>query len=538
MRHSLVFAFLLVASPLAAQATLLEVSGSSSGGFGSVVDLIGDANGDGVCDLLISSPYDSTGTPFEAGSASVYSGADASVLYTVRGTDGRAHMGRGASAVGDVNADGYADFVVAAPDDDLPRMRDGGRVLVFSGRDGSLLREHLATRLAESFGWSCAEIGDVDEDGHADVMASAPGAVTPGGQWVGAVRIFSGADGHLLVRAYGDHVARLLGSYPIHGLGDIDGDGKPDFIARQVELVRVFSGADGHEIRRHAYPTDSFLVLSGGLDANGDGFNDYLIGHAAFDDSHGRVQVFSGVDGTLLRELVGERSVLALGSSVLGLGDLDGDGYGDLATGVPYANTLPLQQSGEVRAYNGHTGAEIARVSGSRAGDRLGAVDLGGGRDFSGDGLPDLVVATIGRPLVQVLSLVPRGLEPFGTGTPGCAGELSLLANASPTVGSTGFTMHLSGVGEDVTSLLMSDVPDLAGTTRYNALFHVNGARILSRTLLPAADPHRSLAVGFPIPADPLLHGLTYYFQGVSFFPSGACSRRISTTRGLRLTFQ
>ena len=98
--------------------------------------------------------------------------------------------------------------------------------------------------------------------------------------------------------------------------------------------------------------------------------------------------------------------------------------------------------------------------------------------------------------------------------------------------------MHVSHAGEVVTSLLLADVPDVAGAPLYNALFHVDVARILARTQLPIPDAHGSLAVPFPIPLDPGMVGLSYYFQAVTFFGDGRCTRRIATTPGLKLTFQ
>jgi len=144
----------------------------------------------------------------------------------------------------------------------------------------------------------------------------------------------------------------------------------------------------------------------------------------------------------------------------------------------------------------------------------------------------------------KVLSFVPRGLAPFGPGSPGCAGELRLLANGVPSVGNASFAFHLSAAGDEVTSLLMGDTLDVAGTLRYGARFHLDplplppALGILTRTQLPLPDPRRAIVAPLPIPADPALLGLSYGFQGISFFHAGACTQRIASTPGLRLTFQ
>ena len=84
----------------------------------------------------------------------------------------------------------------------------------------------------------------------------------------------------------------------------------------------------------------------------------------------------------------------------------------------------------------------------------------------------------------------------------------------------------------------MSDRSVPAGVPLYHTLFHLDPARILSRTQLPAPDAQGSIVAAIPIPPDATLLGLTSYFQAVSFFPAGTCARRIATTPGLSLTFQ
>ena len=407
----------LLAVPASAQSSLFEVSGS-----GMPVDLLGDANGDGIGDFLVSQPYAENGALVDAGCVSVYSGADGSVLRTLYGADARSHFGQGASAVGDVNGDGSGDFAVGAPDEDVPQKHDAGKVRIFSGLDGSVLHERNGARLAEFFGTVCAGVGDIDGDGRPDVLVSAPGAIAPDGTWGGALRILSGADGRLLLQVFGDHAANLLGQGSAAGLGDVDGDGRPDFGGVQQSTIRVFSGADGHEIRRHEFgsPLDTFF-LAGGLDANGDGFADYVMGHRLWP---GWVEVRSGRDGTVLLRLVGDDQGQI--RSALGLRDIDGDGYGDVAIGLPYADGRAGDQTGQVRAYSVRTGRSIVQVEGASPEERLALAGFAGGRDWNGDRYSDLIVPS--RSSVAIVSLVPRGLEPYGVGTAGCSGELTLLA--------------------------------------------------------------------------------------------------------------
>src|SRR5262249_13840086 len=142
----------------------------------------------------------------------------------------------------------------------------------------------------------------------------------------------------------------------------------------------------------------------------------------------------------------------------------------------------------------------------------------------------------------KVISFVPLGLGPFGTGTPGCGGPLSLLARGLPLVGNASFELHVSHAGA-LSVLLVGDTADGAGTLRFGALFHVDPAPpppavgLLARVLLPAPDAHGSIVTPLPIPNDPALVGVTDVFQVVSFFPAGSCAKRIATSRGLLVTF-
>jgi hypothetical protein len=79
-----------------------------------------------------------------------------------------------------------------------------------------------------------------------------------------------------------------------------------------------------------------------------------------------------------------------LGASVVGLGDIDGDGKGDFAIGCTGADGAQAG-SGVVRVYSGRTAALIRQIDGERTGDNFGyALDWIG--DVNGDGVRDLIV--------------------------------------------------------------------------------------------------------------------------------------------------
>jgi hypothetical protein len=104
-------------------------------------------------------------------------------------------FGYAVAGPGDVNDDGIPDLAVGAPGDGASGLKEAGRVYLFSGADGSLLREidPPAPRRKAMFGYALAAAGDLDGDG--DLVVGAPGEVRPGKGRTGAAYIVGGAEG-------------------------------------------------------------------------------------------------------------------------------------------------------------------------------------------------------------------------------------------------------------------------------------------------------------------------------------------------------
>jgi hypothetical protein len=542
MRSLCLLASFALPASLGAQSTLFDVTGATGDSYGQCCDLVGDMNGDGKGEFLVGAWRDDNGTLSDAGSVFVYSGADGTLLTTIQGTAADDHMGFGSSAAGDVNGDGYFDVCAAADEDNIAGIgANAGSATIISGFDGSTLYTFTGVTSSDLFGWSTAAVGDVNGDGRDDVLVgalNAEDASSPSN--AGSLTVFSGLDGSVLWRVFGDVVGGQLGSN-VGRAGDVNADGKADFAGVQGNLVRVFSGADGSELWRRT-ASGGALIVSGGIDANADGFDDFLVGAASVNTNTGRVQVVSGRDNTVLCTVFGDATGDQLGAGVTGCGDLDGDGYGDWAAGMPGFDGPAGLNTGAVRAYSGRTGLVIATIPGDAGGDRIGS-SLGGGRDVDGDGVFDVVASSIGAAKAKVVSFVPRGVEVFGSGTPGCEGALALGVSGVPTLGNAAFEVHLSHAGP-AGHLLIGDSEDTLGTVRFGARFHIDPAPpppargVVALKLLPAPDASGSITLILPVPADPALLGVNFVFQGVSFFPAGACAQRIATTHGLRVTPQ
>lgn len=234
-----------------------------------------------------------------------------------------AHFGY-AVAMGDVNGDGKADAIVGAPGVQAGESDSGtadqGRVYVFSGADGSLLHTLTAPNSPPNvqFGYAVAT-GDVKGDGKADIIVGAPGETVSGNNSQGSVYVFSGADSSLLYTLTTPNPQSLADFGDSVATGDVNGDGKVDIIVGSANekvggniaqgRVYVFSGVDGSLLRALNTPNPETQAYFGSTvatgDVNGDGKADIIVGspHDTEDASQGHVYVFSGADGSLLRTL-------------------------------------------------------------------------------------------------------------------------------------------------------------------------------------------------------------------------------------------
>ncbi|MEX1025597.1 MAG: integrin alpha [Planctomycetota bacterium] len=200
--------------------------------FGSSIAVVDDVDGDGLRDLAIGS----------AGQAGVYSYRTGARLLDL-GDDAASGFGL-VAAIGDVDGDGYTDVMVGAPQD--AHGDQAGYVRVFSGKTGALLH-HVTGEPGDRLGTAVAGPGDLDGDGVPDFVAAAPQEGFGSFQEPGAIRCYSGVDGSPLFALHGSDPATSFGFY-VAAAGDVDLDGHgdllvPDFDSTGV-AVRVYSGAD------------------------------------------------------------------------------------------------------------------------------------------------------------------------------------------------------------------------------------------------------------------------------------------------------
>jgi hypothetical protein len=159
--------------------------------FGLSVSGTGDVNGDGQDDVIVGAPGDDT-LLADSGSATVYSGKTGLELCTEHGKAPGAILGASVSGAGDVNNDGFADFIVGAPFFcGSPTDAGYARVLKLSGSNAVPIYEMTGDDVGSAFGFAVSEGGDVNQDGLDDFLVLAP-CDDSAGPLSGSFRLFSG----------------------------------------------------------------------------------------------------------------------------------------------------------------------------------------------------------------------------------------------------------------------------------------------------------------------------------------------------------
>ena len=131
-----------------------------------------------------------------------------SPLLTVHSAPGLNSYATGAFPAGDLDGDGFTDFAQT-----LPAANDfDGELTVHSGRDGRRILALAGNPGGRSvLGWSAVGAGDLDGDGHGELVVGMPRAKL-NGIGVGAIRVYSGRTGQLLRTHYGDGSGDLFGN--------------------------------------------------------------------------------------------------------------------------------------------------------------------------------------------------------------------------------------------------------------------------------------------------------------------------------------
>ena len=363
--------------------------------LGRAVSRAGDVNRDGYADILVGMP--GSGTPCSPGKAQVLSGKEGRVLFTFLGNQAGDSFGAAVAGIDDVNGDGHPDLLVGAPCDQTASPNTG-YVRVHSGKDGSVLFTVTGISGGDRFGWSVNCAGDVNRDNTTDFVV---GALMGGTLKQGTVTVFSGRDASILHTFQGEATYDYFG-YAVSGAGDVNRDGYADILVGSPELTlvrdnayaRVFSGKDGQVLVTCSGGSGAGFgtSVSGLGDIDGDGYADFVIGCPCKPSlGEGHISVYSGRTGQLYYTCHGESA--SFGQSVDSIGDVDGDRVTDLVVGEPGSLTAG-PGTGCLTVWSGKNGNGRLTFSGDQPGDSLG-VWVSGLGDVNGDGCPDLAAGAL-----------------------------------------------------------------------------------------------------------------------------------------------
>ncbi|MEW5873842.1 MAG: thrombospondin type 3 repeat-containing protein [Candidatus Zixiibacteriota bacterium] len=380
----------------------LTVSGAAAADYlGVAVAGAGDVDNDGVRDIIVgASGSDVPG--LDAGQAFVYSGLTGALIHTFDGESAGDEFGRAVAGAGDVNSDGFDDVIIGAYLNGAGGV-DAGRAYVFSGQDASLLYTLTGAATGDQFGWSVAGVGNANGDGYDDFAVGAPFNDAAAGD-AGQVIVYSGLNGSVLLTLNGAAGGDLFG-FAVGGAGDVNSDGFDDVIVGATE-----NDAGGNAAGRayvHSGQTGAVLQTVTGLvggdrlgysvdgvgDVNGDGFGDFLAGapqNNAGGADAGQAYLYSGLTGVALHTFTGEAAGDWFGVSVAGAGDVNADASGDVIIGARY-NDGAGSNAGKAYVYSGATGAFMFFVLGEQSLDEFG-FSVDGAGDVDGDGFADLLV--------------------------------------------------------------------------------------------------------------------------------------------------
>lgn len=395
-----------------------------------------DLNGDGYADVVVMAPGDASGM----GVAYIFNGGASGISATTSSAADHSITGQGrmgyASAMGDVNGDGYGDLAIGASD--YSGLQ--GITYVFHGSTSGITTNTAssADRIltytgSNEFGYAIA-LGDVNGDGYDDLangayhipLAFIYYSTGPGG--------ISSTSGTSISGPGGSNFACGI------GLGDINGDGFSDLIVGGNAFggggntggVWIFhsSGSAGVTVNSYTLANTAItgetagnfgIRISAG-DVNGDGYADLAVGAPQYNSYYGRSYVFNSTGTTSgitvsaaasANTIINAFSVSAVGLAVA-LGDVNGDGYDDFATGAPSYSTsqgrvyINLSDGSQVSA------GSINLISGQSANQAFGnSVMIS---DINGDGLGDLVAGAYVYPDGIALSGRVYIFHSFGSG--------------------------------------------------------------------------------------------------------------------------
>lgn len=151
--------------------------------------VIGDVNVDGIDDVYTVDFEANTGGP-GSGQVRLLSGSDGTTLWIRDGLAGEG-LGIGNAIAGDINGDGHADVITGAWTNSAA-AKSAGRCYLLSGKDGSVMRMWTCSIAGATMGFDSTSLPDCNQDGKRDFLFTAAWTQVQGTN-TGSVYLVSGA---------------------------------------------------------------------------------------------------------------------------------------------------------------------------------------------------------------------------------------------------------------------------------------------------------------------------------------------------------
>lgn len=398
--------------------------------FGWSMWSVGDVNGDGFQDLLISAIDHSDPIETEEEEGKLYlfygsaDGLSAEPVWSYEPNETLNITGFDVSG-GDINGDGYSDVAAGCLQWSNDQIQEG-KIILFYGSAAGLndTPDWIFEGDQENglMGSSVALSGDINSDGYNDLFVAAKmydnGQTDEGKTWM----FWGSADGPIgPVWSWEPNIANSISGFPVRYGGDVNGDGFDDviigannastYLIEDGLAVAFYGSADGLSDTPDWTKTGGQAkcafghFVDGAGDVNGDGFDDVIVSAILYEDivedfAEGWVFAFygsaTGLSDTISWSSQGNNFQAQYGYHIAKAGDVNGDGYSEIVIGAKYW-TEDFSGEGATFLYFGsENGLETDfcwKQKGGQANGYLGKTVGGGGGDYNNDGFADFLVS-------------------------------------------------------------------------------------------------------------------------------------------------